>query len=77
MPPKTSTSKAAKASNSNKEALDAINSYLAQKPDFEKLIKEAKESSRRSIPEQGETEYTRKVKAAVKEVLEERQKQAK
>jgi hypothetical protein len=77
MPPKTSTSKTSKANKSDKEAVDAINQYLSQKPDFDKLIKDAKESSGRSFPETRQTDYNQKVKAAVKEVFEERQKQKK
>lgn len=76
MPPKTSGSKPNKSTiNSEKEASEAINQYLAQKPDFEKLIREAKESSSRSLTETRQTEYNKKVKAAVKEVYIERQNQ--
>ena len=77
MPPKTSTSKTSKANKSDKEAVDAINQYLSQKPDFDKLIKDAKESSSRSFTETRQPDYHQKVKEAVKEVFEERQKQGK
>ena len=76
MPPKPSSSKTAKSQVSNKEALDAINTYLLRKPDLDKLIREAKENPRQSFPEKGQTEYDLKIKEAVKEVLEERSKQA-
>lgn len=76
MPSKTSASKTGKSNNSNKEAEEAIKLYLSQKPDFDKLIKEAKESSDGSTTERKQTEYNRKVKEAAREVLEERRKQA-
>ena len=77
MPPKTPASKTSKPNSSNKQAGEAINQYLSQKPDFDKLIQEAKESSGRSFTETRQTEYNKKVKEAVKEVFEERQKQGK
>ena len=77
MAPKNSSSKPSKADKSDKEAADAINQYLAQKPNFDKLIKDAKESSGRSFPETRRTDYHQKVKEAVKEVFEERQKRGK
>ena len=76
MPPKPSSSKAAKHQSSNKGALDAINAYLSQKPDLDQLIREAKENPRRSFPERRQTEYDLKIKEAVREVLIERSKQA-
>ena len=76
MPPKTSSSATAKSNKSNKEASEAINTYFSQKPDFERLIKEAKENPSRPPPGTRQTEYNQKVKEAVKEVLEERRVQA-
>ena len=77
MPPKPSSSKTTnKSQGPSKESLEAINNYLAQKPDFEKLIREAKENPRRSGDTPAPTEYDRKVKQAVKEVLEERRREA-
>ena len=76
MPPKPSSSKAAKHQSSNKGALDAINAYLSQKPDLDQLIREAKENPRWSLPEKRQTEYDLKIKEAVREVLIERSKQA-
>jgi hypothetical protein len=72
MPPKTSSSTTAKANKINKEASEAITTYVAQKPDFEKLVKEARENPNRPLTGSRQTEYSRKVKEAVKEVLEER-----
>lgn len=77
MPPKNPPTKASKSNNSEKQAVEAINQYLSQKPDIDKLIRDAKESSSRSFTEKRQTDYNRKVKEAVKEVLEERQKQGK
>lgn len=76
MPPKTSSSAGAKANKSNKEASEAISRYISQKPDFDKLVKEAKENPGRPRTETRQTEYSQKVKEAVKEVLEERRAQA-
>ena len=77
MPPKaSSSSKTTKPQAPTKEALEAINTYLSQKPDFEKLIKEAKENPWRAPNSKTGTEYDTKIKEAVRKVLEERQKEA-
>ena len=78
MPPKASSSKPTRPQGPTKEALQAINTYLAHKPDFENLIKEAKakENPNQVRPEQLETEYKRKAKEAIKEILEERREEA-
>lgn len=76
MSPKTSSSTTAKSNKSDKEASETINTYISQKPDFEKLVKEAKENPGRFSTETRQTEYSQKVKEAVKEVLEERRVQA-
>ena len=54
----------------------AINAYLSQKPDFEKLVREARENPRRPPNSGVQTEYDRKVKEAVREVFEERRREA-
>jgi len=72
MPPKTSVS----AKGPSKQELDAINTYLSQKPDFDKLVQEAKQNPSKQTEKQ-QTEYDRKLNEAVKHSLEEaRQAQA-
>lgn len=73
MPPKTAP-KTVKFRTSDKEALELVDAYFAKKPDLEKLIKDAREGSGRSFTEKRQTDYDRKVKEAVREVLEERRK---
>ena len=72
MPPKTPVS----SKGPSKQELDAINTYLYRKPDFDKLIHEAKQNPPKRLEEK-ETDYDRKLNEAVKQSLEEaRQAQA-
>ena len=76
MPPKAkSLNKAQKPQGPTKEELEAINNYLRQKPDFENLIREAKANTH-SPAKKVETDYDRKLREAVKQVYEQRSKDA-
>lgn len=77
MPPKNSSSNNStiKPSGPTKEQLKAINQYLAHKPDFDKLIAEAKANSHSST-EPYRSEYDKILRAAVKETLDERRAEA-
>lgn len=70
MPPKQTSSP-----KPTQQQLDAINAYLAQKPDFDKLVAEAKANSieANELPKPT-TDYERKLREAVKESLSERQR---
>lgn len=70
MPPKTAVAPHPKTKSPSKPELDAINAYIAQKPDFDKLIDEAKQNPQ-SVPEKQTTDYDRKLYAGVKESLDE------
>lgn len=75
MPPKTSAASKQTPKGPSKQELDAINAYLAEKPDFHKLVAEATKNGPVQI-ERTETEYDRKLNAAVKESLRESRKEA-
>lgn len=70
MPPKTAVAPHQTTKGSPKAELNAINAYIAQKPDFDKLIDEAKQNPQ-SVPEKQTTDYDRKLYAGVKESLDE------
>ena len=75
MPPKGSSSnKQAKPQGPTKKELEAINDYLAHKPDFNALIKEAK-ANPQTKPKREEGKYERALREAVSEVSEERRKE--
>ena len=78
MPSKSSSSatKPPKSRGPTKEELEAINSYLKQKPDFDKLIQEAKANPTPSSRKKEETEYDRKTRETVNEVIQERKREA-
>lgn len=61
MAPKQSNT-TTKAEGPSKAQLDAINKYLAEKPDFDQLLKNSQASS---PPRVEETEYERKLREAV------------
>lgn len=61
MPPKTAVAPHQETKGPSKPELDAINAYLAQKPDFDKLIDEAKRKPQ-SQPEKQTTDYERKLR---------------
>lgn len=69
MPPKPSASSTQKPKGPSKQELEAINAYLTQKPDFDKLIAETK-ANPQPAPERKLSEYERKVKEAVKASVE-------
>lgn len=71
MPPKQSTLSSFKPT---KQELDAINKYLSQKPDFDKLIAEAKADPVKPTATEPETDYNRQISTAVKDSLAERRK---
>ena len=76
MPPKPSPSnKTANTQRPTKQQLEAINNYLAQKPDFAKLIEEAKAKTQPPT-DQRETEYDRILREAVRGTREEKRKEA-
>ena len=77
MPPKASSSatKSSKPQGPTREELEAINNYLAQKPDFNKLIQEANANQQPESVKKVDTEYDKKSREAVKEVIEERRKE--
>ncbi|KAK4550738.1 hypothetical protein LTR36_000317 [Oleoguttula mirabilis] len=66
MPPKTAVPPHLKPKRPSKQELDAINIYLDQKPDFDKLVTEAKQDPQQP-PAKQETDYNRKLDAAVKD----------
>lgn len=74
MPPKHSAPNNP-VSKPTKQEFDAIKKYIAQKPDFDKLIAEAKANPTKSsdLPEPA-TDYDRKITEAVKESLAEHRK---
>lgn len=68
MPPKSSSKQQQqpKIARPTKHEVEAVQRYLAQKPDFEKLIEEAKQSPKSSpAAKREETEYERKTREAV------------
>lgn len=76
MPPKVSSSThSSKPPGPTKEQLEAINNYLAQKPDFDKLIAEAK-ANPQSPTKKTESDYERTLREAVRTTFEERRKEA-
>ena len=64
MPPKT-TGPSGKAQGPSKRELEAINKYLAQRPDFEKLLNEAAAESTTGTSKREATEYERALKEAI------------
>ena len=77
MPPKksSSTKTHAKTQGPTKQELEIINNYLAQKPDFTKLIAEA-QANPPSPSQRVESEYDRTLRDAVTETRAARAKQA-
>lgn len=63
MPPKQSNNSTPKAEGPSKKELDAINEYLAQRPDFEKLSKES--SADQARPEVEESAYDQKLREVI------------
>ncbi|KAK5128709.1 hypothetical protein LTR85_000042 [Meristemomyces frigidus] len=65
MPPKTTVPPHQESKGPSKQELDAINTYLAQKPDFNKLIDEAKQNPQ-TLPKKQETDYDAKLHEALR-----------
>ena len=80
MPSKASSAsnKSTKPKGPSKAELEAIKQYLAQKPDFDKLIRDAKSDAQEaSFPQQSETTpYGTQFRAAVRESLEDKREDA-
>ena len=68
MPPKSSSKQ--KQHGPTQQELEAINNYLSQKPDFDKLLEEAKQNPQPALPRH-ETDYDRQLSEAVAESLAE------
>lgn len=64
MPPKT-TGTSGKAQGPSKQELEAINKYLAQRPDFDKLLNQAPVETTAGTSKKEATEYERALKEAV------------
>ena len=79
MPPKSLSSKTHVITSDNSrptpQQLEAINKYLAQKPDFDRIIAEAKATSNPQ-PQSSESAYEAKIRQAVRETIEERHREA-
>lgn len=77
MPPKKSASHKddSKSTGPSQDQLKAIKAYLAQKPDFDQLIAEAKSNQQPTIGP-ALSEYERTLQAAVKETIEDRRAEA-
>ena len=77
MPRKTSSSsnKSTKPQGPTKEQLETIKSYLAQKPNFERITTEA-EANPRPSENKVESDYERTLREAVEASFQERRKEA-
>ena len=64
MQPKT-TSSSSKGQSPSKQELEAIDKYLAQRPNFDKLLNEGPSETVAGIPKRQATEYERALKEAV------------
>ena len=73
MPPKATLSK--QQGGPTKQELEAINQYLAQKPDFAKLASESGADQQAST-DKNQTDYDQKLQEAVKESIREHREAA-
>lgn len=64
MPPKQSTNPTTKLQGPTKKELEAINSYLAQKPDFDQLLKNPPKHQTASL-KADESPYYRKLREVI------------
>lgn len=64
MPPKQSTNPTTKLQGPTKKELEAINTYLAQKPDFDQLLKNSPKD-RATSPKVDESPYYRKLREVI------------
>lgn len=79
MPPKSLPGKTHVITSDNgrttSQQLEAISKYLAQKPDFDRIIAEAKATANRHT-QLSESAYETKIRQAVRETIEERREEA-
>lgn len=76
MPPKASSATKPKTTQGpTKDELSAINAYLAQKPDFDKLVKDARANTEPATRIE-ESDYDKALKEGVKAAIRDTRQQA-